>query len=282
LGQPLTLPNGAAKLRAMSGYVLGGDPAEIARLDAQAGMLERASRLLLRAAGLAPGMRVLDLGCGLGHLCGIAAELVGPLGNVVGVDASPQHLAVAESRRKAGNVRFVDADVVAYRDAEPFDAVIGRLILFHLPDPVAVLRHHFGSLKAGGLIAMLDFDIGGSRSSPALPLPTQLLDWVYRAFSSAGAHPDIGSRLGPLFREAGVAEVQTFGVQEYLPPGDPRGVGLLAGIVRSLAPQMIEAGIATADQLGLETLAARLGEAVRSADAVILPPTLAVAWGRRQ
>jgi cyclopropane fatty-acyl-phospholipid synthase-like methyltransferase len=46
-------------------YVLGSDPQELARLDRQAAFIEAPTRLLLQAAGLAPGMRVLDLGTGL-------------------------------------------------------------------------------------------------------------------------------------------------------------------------------------------------------------------------
>ena len=59
-------------------YVLGSEPAEIARLDAQAASIAEPTRILLRTAGLGPGQRVLDLGCGLGHVSFLVAELVGP------------------------------------------------------------------------------------------------------------------------------------------------------------------------------------------------------------
>jgi ubiquinone/menaquinone biosynthesis C-methylase UbiE len=67
-------------------YVLGSDTAEIARLDAQAESIAAPTALLLRAAGIAPGMRVLDLGTGLGAVAFAVAELVGAEGAVVGVD----------------------------------------------------------------------------------------------------------------------------------------------------------------------------------------------------
>ena len=50
----------------------------------------------------------------------------------------------------------------SWRDDEPFDAIIGRLILFHLADPVSVVRHHAASLRPGGLLLALDFEDGAA------------------------------------------------------------------------------------------------------------------------
>src|SRR3954447_22307879 len=113
-------------------YVLGNEPEELARLDRQAAAIDGASRLLLQAAGLGPGMRVLDLGTGLGHVARLAAALVAPHGTIVGIDQSPSALAVARRRaEEAGETRvsFVEGDVTQWVAPEPFDAVIGRLVL---------------------------------------------------------------------------------------------------------------------------------------------------------
>jgi ubiquinone/menaquinone biosynthesis C-methylase UbiE len=264
-------------------YVLGDHDAEIARLDQQAAAIAEPTRVLLGAAGLRPGMRVLDLGTGLGHVALMAAELVGPEGSVVGLDQSADLLRVAEERRRAAgaeHVRFVPGDVRTWRDGE-FDAVVGRLILFHLPDAVDVVRHHAGALRPGGLAAFVDFDSGSARCEPPVELVTRMGAYITAAFRSAGADPAIGPRLGVILGEAGLIQVRSFGIQAYVPPGDPRGVQFLTGVVRSLAPQMERAGIATAEDLGLDTLAERLGAALREAGAVFLPPAVAGAWGRR-
>jgi hypothetical protein len=76
-----------------------------------------------------------------------------------------------------------------------------------------------------------------------------------------------------------LGRVTTVGAQAYLSPEDPSGPALLAGVVRSLAPAIIRHGIATAGQLDLATLEQRITEAVRHADALILPPTVVGAWG---
>jgi SAM-dependent methyltransferase len=99
-------------------YVLGSHPDELARLDRQAVSIEPATRLLLQAAGLRPGMRVLDLGTGLGHVARLAAELVAPTGSVVGLDRSLEALAVARQRvESAGerHVSFVEGDAGRWR-----------------------------------------------------------------------------------------------------------------------------------------------------------------------
>ena len=81
-------------------YQLGSDEDELARLDLQDRALAPATRALFAAAGIRPGMRVLDLGCGAGDVAFVAADLVGPDGSVVGVDRSPD--ALARARLQAG------------------------------------------------------------------------------------------------------------------------------------------------------------------------------------
>src|SRR4051794_26337513 len=163
-------------------YVLGSDEAEIERLDAQAAMSAPATRLLLEAGGrISPGMRVLDLGTGLGHVAFDVANLVGERGTVVGIDQSTRLLEIAEHRRLAAgisNVTFVEADVRRFQDCEPFDAIVGRLILFHLPDAVDVVAHHMAALRPGGVVLMIDFDGGSIRAEPPVQLVTTIRDWV--------------------------------------------------------------------------------------------------------
>jgi ubiquinone/menaquinone biosynthesis C-methylase UbiE len=94
-----------------STYVLGHDPFERARLDRQAALIERPTRMLLQAAGVGAGWRVLDLGTGLGHVARIAGEIVGPTGAVIGIDPSVDALAVARERaEKAGVRQFIAVD----------------------------------------------------------------------------------------------------------------------------------------------------------------------------
>jgi len=263
-------------------YVLGNDPDELARLDRQAASIDRPTRLIVQAAGLAPGMRVLDLGTGLGHVARIAGEIVGPAGTVVGIDSAPAVIEVARRRtQEAGitNVSFVEGTAGVWHGSEPFDAIVGRLLLFHTADPVAVVRHHVHDLRAGGLFVAIDFDMGVVRCEPPVALVDVGLDWAAQAFRAAGAHPGIGPRLGPILQDAGLTSVTAFGIQPYL-SRDGSGAALLAGVLRSLAPAIVRHGIATAEQLDVPTLERRLAAAISEVDAVLLPPTVSGAWGR--
>jgi SAM-dependent methyltransferase len=265
-------------------YVLGSDDVEVARLDSQAAFIAEPTALLVRRAGVSEGMRVLELGTGLGHVAFDVARLVGPSGEVVAIDQAEELLVVAEHRRAEADLdhlRFKVADARTYRDGEPFDAIVTRLMLFHLPDAVEVVRHHLAALKPGGLFVAVDFDIGTSRAEPRTPLAAKAFGWIEAAFRSAGADPRIGAHLALLLAEGGVDGVQTMGIQAYLAPDDPVGPALLAGVVSALAPQLLKAGLATEDELGLETLRERIADEAKATGAVMLPPSVVGAWGRR-
>jgi len=264
-------------------YVLGNAPDELARLDRQAAFIAPATRLLLQSAGIEPGMRVLDLGTGLGHVARMVGELVGPGGAVVGIDRSAAALAVAAERTRAtgaSHITFVESDVTSWRTSQPFDAIVERLVLFHVGDPAAVVRHHRQNLRAGGLFVAIDYDIRGASSEPPVPFVDRALQWIVDAFRAAGASPRIGTRLGTILEQAGLQNVATFGVQSYVPPGSGAGPALLSGVIRTLAPALMQHGIATAEELDLPNLEKRLADELQRAGAVMLPPTVVGAWGR--
>ena len=133
---------------------------------------------------------MLDLGTGLGHVAQIAGELVGPTGSVLGIDRSADAIAVARQRASEAGARhltYVEGDARAWRASEPFDALVGRLLLFHVPDITAVVSHHLHNLRPGGEFVAIDFDIGGSRAEPFVPIVDDVLRWVQEAFRAVGS-----------------------------------------------------------------------------------------------
>jgi 2-polyprenyl-3-methyl-5-hydroxy-6-metoxy-1,4-benzoquinol methylase len=82
-------------------YALGHSEREIDRLIAQARFIEPITRRFFVEAGIAPGMTILDVGCGVGDVAFLAAELVGPSGAVVGIDRAPQAITIARAESKS-------------------------------------------------------------------------------------------------------------------------------------------------------------------------------------
>src|SRR5262249_25970210 len=93
---PVPLPGAAGP------YVLATGPSAAYRLRLLHALYGPGTRRVLLEAGLRSGMRVADLGCGVGMVTGLLAELVGPEGHVVGIDFSGAQLAEARERLKSG------------------------------------------------------------------------------------------------------------------------------------------------------------------------------------
>jgi ubiquinone/menaquinone biosynthesis C-methylase UbiE len=98
------------------------------------GRRRSAFQTLIDAAGVQPGQRVLDVGCGTGYFARLLAQSVGGEGLVVGVDASPEMINYASRQSRARNCRFeVGAAESLGFPAEQFDLVVSSLFMHHLP-----------------------------------------------------------------------------------------------------------------------------------------------------
>lgn len=106
-----------------------------------------------------PGAKVLDVGCGFGDTTQRIAGLVGPAGEVVGVDAAPRFIqdAICEAREASvANVRFLVADVqVGLGGEERFDMAFSRFGTMFFASPVAALRNVRAALVPGGKLVMV-------------------------------------------------------------------------------------------------------------------------------
>jgi ubiquinone/menaquinone biosynthesis C-methylase UbiE len=190
-----------------------------------------------RRAGLRSGMRVLDLGSGLGDVAFVAAELIGPTGEIVGIERSPGTAANANiTAQQAGlsHVRFVVGDIHAVGPAGPFDAIIGRLVLMYVPDPAAVLRTQAALLRPGGRVVPIEFDVYSGRSLPSTSLVDKATSWVAETFIRSGTETSLGPRLWAVLQDAGLQALGMTAVQPHFGPEDPDGPAILAGIVHTI------------------------------------------------
>ena len=84
-------------------------------------------------------------------------------------------------------MHFEQASIEAIALDEPVDAVVGRLILMHVPDPAAALRRLSSLVRPGGIIAFSENDINGTRSVPDMPLFRQVTAAITRCLRGDGA-----------------------------------------------------------------------------------------------
>jgi ubiquinone/menaquinone biosynthesis C-methylase UbiE len=263
-------------------YVLGHSDREIARLERQGAIFAEATEDMLRRAGLATGMHVLDVGCGAGDVALIAAKVVGRTGAVLGVDRGDAALDAARSRADTAGydwLRFTTADITHMRDGETYDAITGRFILMHMSDPADVVGSLARRVRRGGLLVFVEMDIDHTAALPELPLLTRCLHWITTTYRRAGFETNMGSRLFAAFRGAGLTP-DLHGTSRIA--GGPKAVGydFAAETIRSLLPLMEELGVTTAADVDVDTLAARLQADAIASDACIFLPRLVGAWAR--
>jgi len=277
-----TTPSAAAS---GSSYVLGHADVEVRRLLLQGRLYDGYTEHGLRLAGLRQGMRVLDIGCGPGDVSFIAARLVGPSGSVLGVDAAPEMIELARVRaaeQGLSAVHFTRSAIDAIALDEPVDAVVGRLILMHLPDPAATLRRLSSFVRPGGVIAFSENDITGARSIPDMPLFGQVTAGIVRSFEAMGLSPRFGTTLHTIFTDAGLGAPRlTLGT----PIGTAADTDILAyaaEVWRLVSPIAQQMGFAIDEFADIDEFVPRFREEALAVDALITMPPIITAWTKVQ
>jgi SAM-dependent methyltransferase len=245
-----------------SQYVLGHTPIEQQRLIRQARCLAPVTAHFLRDAGIAAGMRVLDIGCGMGDVTMLVAQQVGPAGRVLSIDVDQASIETAQRRAAAvglENTAFQRADVATFADDIPFDAIVGRLVLEFVPDPIAAIRRLSEMLRPGGLMALQEPSWKAWLAYTShLPLRMAVTTLLRDTFVAGGVNTEMEL---PLYRGFMAANFTPPQLRLELPiGGSPE--------FRALLPDLLLAVRGRAEQHGLPlsalgdpaTLAARLDE----------------------
>ena len=266
-------------------YVMGHDDRERRRLALQGAILQPFTEGLLQRAGVTSGMRVLELGCGVGEVTLIAARLVGRHGRVTSLDIDPAAIETARARIEGqglANVSFVHQSFDEFRHEGEFDAVIGRHILIHLPDPLRALQRVYASLRPGGAAAFQEFDFSViHRSYPPCPLREQVLDVFRDFFQRAPTHGDVGTRLFHLFLEARFVAPDCRA--EFPIDGGPDSpfYEWCAEALRSILPHAEAMGVDQGLRTGIDTLADRIREEAVTRHAAFPAPFMVGGFARK-
>ncbi|WP_336488147.1 class I SAM-dependent methyltransferase [Methylobacterium nigriterrae] len=264
-------------------YALGHAERELVRLSLQDQLLAPFTRSVFSAAGIGPGTRVIDLGCGGGDVSLLLAEMVGLTGQVLAVDGAPEALAATKARFERAGLSQIDLAQRDLSDPESldlpqgFDAAVGRLVLHYVPERAALIRRLTEVVRPGGVLAFVEMDISVNGGADPSPLAMRMLDWMLKTFQRGGFEPDTGSQLFALFRGAGLqAELMATSI---VGGGADSPVALMiVEVIRSLAPRIIAAGVATAEEIDVDTLAERLRSEPGAAGRSFYLPRLTAAW----
>ena len=265
-------------------YVLGHSEREVSRLKDQARLLEPVTRTFLEAAGLARGMRVLDVGSGAGDVAFLAAELVGPTGSIVGIDKAAAAVAAAAASARArglAQVSFHQGDASTMSFEQPFDAVIGRYVLLFQADAGATLRALARHLRPGGHIVFHEPDWTAARSVPAARTYDDCCRWIQEVFRRSGTDSNMAARLYTIFVHAGLGAPK-MRMQTFIggPAASARLLEAMADLVATVVPALERLGIATAAEIGIATLAERMKREVAASNSLIIGRSEVGAWAR--
>jgi arsenite methyltransferase len=168
--------------------------------------IPRRRRLVREALAAAPGERILDVGCGPGFYVAELLEEVGDAGSVVGVDSSPEMLAVAMRRVEGhSNAAFHEADATSLPVADgDFDAVLSVQVFEYVPDADRALAELYRVLRTGGRAVVWDVDWTTISWHAA---DTAAMEEALLAWDEHLAHPALPRTLAARLRAAGFDDV---------------------------------------------------------------------------
>ncbi|SEC59997.1 Methyltransferase domain-containing protein [Streptomyces misionensis] len=231
------------------GYLLDNRQREAGeRFDAFATLFDPTTFRHIEALGIEPGWRCWEVGAG-GTVVSWLAEKAGPAGRVVATDIDTSRLAPAG--RPPVEIRVHDVGAQE-PPGEGFDLVHARLVLVHVPDRDRALRSMIQALRPGGWLLIEDADPAlqpltcPDESGPEQRLANRLRQGFRGLLAERGADLAYGRRLPRLLREAGLHEVEADG---FFPMTSPACTALEAATVRQIRGRLIDAGLATAEEI---------------------------------
>jgi ubiquinone/menaquinone biosynthesis C-methylase UbiE len=261
-------------------YALATGAAAVRRLHVLHDIYAPTGRRVLLQAGLRPGMKAADFGCGVGVVTRMLGEMVGPSGSVTGIDVNGQQLAEAAAwceSQGVMNASFVNAD--ASRTGLPrgsFDLVYCRYLLLHLPDPMGCLREMRDVLRPGGIIVVEDGDLATATSVPPTSIDA-FADLFCRFGPTRGLDYRLARDLYHMVIRAGFEDVDVEIHQPAMTRGENRY--FLKWSVEEAGPTFVGAGIVTSEDLS-QTLV-EMQKAIDDPDVLILAPRMSLVWGRK-
>lgn len=194
-------------------------------------------RRACQAVGVGRGATVADVGCGPLGALDVLAQVVGPSGQVIGIDVDADALARAHQildGQGLSNVRLICANLLTsvpreHMSGQQCDLAYSRLVLIHQPDPVAALRQIASLVRPGGYVVVHDWVMSSfPEFTPSIPAVSRYVSSCQKLMRARGASPDVPKHLSEVCRRAGLIEISQRGFVHMGPgmhgrtwPGSP-------------------------------------------------------------
>ena len=258
-------------------YALATGQRAVHRLEVLEAVYGAGTRALLQRAGVRTGMRVADFGCGVGIVSRLLAAMVGPSGQVVGIDYSKDQVEQARTcakERGLGNTLFVEADAMGTGlPFATFDLIYCRFLLLHLSLPESALREMRRLLRPGGILVCEDGDLTAAGSMPVSALHA-FAELFGQLGPIRGVDYGISRRLYHMVLAEGFAEANIFIHQPAIATGE--GKSLLELSVAEAGSGFVEEGLIGADEL--KDVVAKMHRATGDPKVLALMPPMTQVW----
>jgi hypothetical protein len=155
-------------------------------------------------------------------------------------------------------------------------------VLLYVTNPAEALRGLAGRLKPGGIVAFGEFNFTQESvlAHPSSPLWERSWGWMQAVVRGAGLDPATGYNLRSIFLDAGLDEPEMSLCSPVGGGPDWPGYDYAAESLRSMLPLIAKLGIATEEEVRIDTLAGRLRAETLTANGVVKAPDLVGAWAR--
>ena len=265
----------------MKDYILGGSKRELKRLSRQSQIFEPETLHTLQLAGIKPGMRCVDIGCGIGDVTFMIAKLVGKRGSVIGIDRNKDVIEICGKRAKqenVSNIEFLVGDICDNNlSKRGFDLIYSRFLFQHLVKPKEALKEMMKLVTVGGTIVAEENDQGTWLTYP----PSSGLEKLRRVYVDLlrlkQCDELIARKLYGLFLDCGLhANVGAYSM--CIPMGGRFNMmGILAA--ESIKPQILESKLMSKREF--ERMMVELEDYSKRKEGLVLYATTFRVWGMK-
>ncbi|WP_312267774.1 methyltransferase domain-containing protein [Pseudescherichia sp.] len=239
---------------------------------------------LLIDADISAGMRVLDVGCGSGDVTFMLSKLVTDTGEVIGIDHDRNALSIAGERKitssKQAQPIFIQSGLLDLPESVgTFDAIVGRRVLMYQADTVAAITELAKHLRPGGVMIFQEHDTTMVPASiDSFELHRKAQGWIQQMIALEGADLHIGFNLHSILTNAGLNVESVRAECLVQTPDTPYSLG---NIVKACLPRIVALGVATPEEIGIETLQQRLDDERKKSKGIYIGDVIFGAWARK-